>query len=580
MSTFEYDAVRIRQTAQGPWIVFFAAPAIEIDRWSGVPQKRELGTQETTGFQRQVNVKRLESLNKFYTDNANTVQNALLGATRKSENAKVEFIPDANSKGEFSQTGKLRIAFEDLTALPLRALLEMLKQTLVERVPTLAQADVPQSMVIKLKESIRLASPEVTQAQSVEGPDTEGNGNGNGDSDQERGEESENSEDALFAEESHVLEFYQEVAARCMVLEELPSFVGDEFAGFSRDAISSFLKPVVLVDGQHRLVGAIEHARDMLGKSPFKENIEQAIAAGKAAQEVEEELWPKACRRLPVSLLICDDPAEHVFQFVIVNQKATPIGRALLGTIVATTLSDDELSRVSDRLKAAGILLEEARHVAFLSRSPESPFSGFVEKGLASDSNERLPFSVMVSLVKIFRNLKDGRLWGDKNDYADLWRRKYLDTSGIVQDWSASTKYDGPYEYWRSDEGPWRKAFIEFWKCVKRKLASDDPEDQNCWGRTRKSNLFNKIYLHILMADFFQYLTETRKGIESIQAISGLVDDWLDEVQPSYFRRDWKLENQKKDVPGIRKSWAILWVGYRKNPQRAPAVKEFRQAAP
>lgn len=31
----------------------------------------------------------------------------------------------------------------------------------------------------------------------------------------------------------------------------------------------------------------------------------------------------------------------------IVNQKATPIGKALLGTIVATTLSNEELSRVS-----------------------------------------------------------------------------------------------------------------------------------------------------------------------------------------------------------------------------------------
>ena len=60
-------------------------------------------------------------------------------------------------------------------------------------------------------------------------------------------------------------------------------------------------------------------------------------------------------RRLPISLLLDDSPEEHVFQFVVVNQKATPIGRALLGTIVSTSLTAEELDKVAQRLTQAGI---------------------------------------------------------------------------------------------------------------------------------------------------------------------------------------------------------------------------------
>lgn len=74
-------------------------------------------------------------------------------------------------------------------------------------------------------------------------------------------------------------------------------------------------------------------------------------------------------------------PAEHVFQFVVVNQKATPIGRALLGTIVSTSLSAEELEGVSARLEAAGIPLEDPQAIAFLTRHPDSPFKDLVEKG-------------------------------------------------------------------------------------------------------------------------------------------------------------------------------------------------------
>ncbi len=557
--------------------MFFAALASDIDQWSGIPQKRELGEQETTGFQREVNKKRLGDLNSFYSNDSNTVQNALLAATRKTEKTTVKFVADKNNNSDgFSEAGRIEIAFEDLSGVSLQKLLETLRKTLIDRVPSLKSVQPPSALVQKLKTDLSLPSSVAVPSSNDDLLDTDTEGSVESTSTSE----DDDAEEALYAEDSHVLDFYHEVAARCAVLAEIPEFKEDAFAGFSKDAVISFLKPIILVDGQHRLQGALLHARESLSKEPIKTKVEELIANGKTSKEVEDELWPNVCRRLPVSLLMCDDPAEHVFQFVIVNQKATPIGRALLGTIVATTLSDDELSRVSERLKASGIQLDEARHVAFLSRSPDSPFYGVVERGLTSDGNDLLPFSVMVSLVKVFRNLKDGRLWSDKNDYADLWRRRYLEESKIVSSWEAGGKYPSAYEYWRSDEGPWRKVFVAFWKAVITILASENPDDQNCWGNTRYSNLFNKIYLHILMVDFFQFLTEVRKGVDSESDISDLVKDWLRDVQSNYFKRDWKLEGQKKDVPGIRKQWSALWVAYRKDPKRAPSVAQFRVSLP
>jgi hypothetical protein len=42
---------------------------------------------------------------------------------------------------------------------------------------------------------------------------------------------------------------------------------------------------------------------------------------------------------------------------------------------------------------------------------------------------------------------------------------------------------------------------------VRDRLGSEDRSSGNYWGSPRNSNLFNKISLMILTADFFQFLT-------------------------------------------------------------------------
>lgn len=581
MTQFTYRAVLIRQTTGSQSLILFGAPASDISSWAGAPQKKELSAgEETTGFQRDLNEQRLKGLKEFYSNPKNIIQNPLLCATRDASIKSIKFEPlPSDSLPDVTQpiTGHITIEAEEFEQLSLLELLRRVKADLERRVPALRAQKVSSPKILKLKQHAQIntfspAAPDTSQ-------DTEPE-NGDAESINSEGAEPEDSAAIVFSDESHILDFWEDITARVQVLEEAgPSLQGaSDFAGYSKDAMIAFLRPAVIVDGQHRLMSAVVVAREQTATSPFKEYIEQEIIKGRSAVDVQREAERKASRVLPVSLLLTDDPAEHVFQFVVVNQKATPIDRALLGTIVSTSLSNEELGRVSRRLTEAGIPLGESRSIAYLTRNPDSPFFNLVERGLASDSEQLMPWTVLGSLIRIFQKLKGGRLYHEKNDYADRWKRRHLTNSGIVSQFQ-ERGFKTPYAYWESPDGPWRDVFVAFFRSVKDKLATtEDPQAWHYWGAGRMSNVFNKISLTILSADFFQFLCEKERTLESAGDVATSVNDWLREVSSQYFNRDWKLEGVKKDSPGIRRRWAQVWAEYRKDPERLPQVKIYRDS--
>lgn len=196
-------------------------------------------------------------------------------------------------------------------------------------------------------------------------------------------------------------------------------------------------------------------------------------------------------------------------------------------------------------------------------------------KALANEGRpDLLKWNVLGSLVGIFRELKGGRLFGEKNDYVDKWRRSQLEGSGIVANAPAD---ESKFEYWSRQNGAWRDVFITFWTAVRDRLATTEDKDAgNYWGSPRASNIFNKITLTILAADFFQYLTDTRRTIDDLEDVTTAVNEWLEEVKTTYYSRDWKLAGVKKDAPGTRAQWAYLWAQYRKDPQQLPDIRTFR----
>jgi hypothetical protein len=560
----------------GVQLVLFSAPATEIDEWAGVPQKKRTSDDaETTGFQRDENEKRVDELVSFMRDPHNVIQNPLLCATQSDLCGSVRFVPSTSDENQAAVPGFLEIDVPDFSSMSLLSCMKHVKQLLESRVPELRTHAVSVELINQMKQRLEVPPTESENPDDEADEQAEAAEAAVGSAD--RAEEQEVTE-VVFSDESHILDFWHELAARIHILQELRDFgERQEFLGFGIDAMIAFLKPIVVMDGQHRLRGALMTAKRVANESAeFQDAIEEAIANGDLPAVAQRRVERNASRGLPISLLLSTDPAEHVFQFVVVNQKATPIGKALLGTIVSTTLSNDELNRVSTRLTKAGIQLEQSRAVAYLSRNPESPFRDQVETGLAGESGDRLAWSVLASLVRIFQHLEGGKLFGQKIDFADKWRRDCLDESEIVAGYD-TRGYQTPIAYWSSPDGPWRQVFIEFYKTIRTEFGKEDPESFAYWGLPKSSNLFNKISLWILGADFFQFLVDRHYGIDSPTEVRMLIVEWLDGVSRDYFNRDWKMAKTKKDAPAIREQWAKLWNDYRKDPQRMPKSTEYRK---
>jgi hypothetical protein len=577
---YKYPAVRVNQTGGSPSVILFAAPSIDMKEWAGIPQKRKIDngdSGESVGFQREESSKRINEIKKFFGDPKNVIQNPILCASRKSAGNGIAFVPFDDQSESPAIFGNIEISPPKFKEMAFSAVLSEVRAYIEARVPELQGREPSPELVERLKR-IAVEAGHLDVEEDVQSDDEENDADIDAES-QEASDQKQSDMTAALFEETHISDFWEEIAARHEISKSIDEAkVGDKFLGFSKDALASYILPVIVVDGQHRLRGAIEHAKSLVNDPKYRESIEAAIAEGKKPEEVSDGLLRELSRTLPISLLMSDAPAEQVFQFVVVNQKATPIGKALLGTIVSTTLSQKELEGVADRLKNAGIELEESRAISFLAKFPESPFFGKVQRGIDSDAKELLEWNVLGHLVAIFRNLSGGRLFGEKNDYADRWRKKQFLESAIVAD-AKDNGYEDAFKYWSSTDGPWRLVFMEFWKAVRDKLAdTTDAEARNYWGSPRISNLFNKISLTILAADFFMFMCESKRTLDSASQVSELVDDWLEDVQPKYFARDWNLSGVKKDSPGIKKQWAALWREYRKDPSRVPRIENYRNS--
>lgn len=551
-----FDAIRFKQTEEADWVAYFSSNIMDINNFSGIPQKRNFEDSESIGFQRTVKKERLESLVNFYSNKKNIIQNPLICATRNACNdTLIEFIPlDGYLENTELQVGELKITFPDYNELSLLVCLDKLKDQLLQRLPSLIDEEIDQALLEEYKEKY-FSDEVINYDETSSEPEHEKNG------------------DISFGN-SHIKEFWQEVICRIELLKFTPEDTEvTEILGFTKESICSYLKPIVIVDGQHRLAGAIECAKDMADNEYFSE-VTGLMDEGKTPEEATIIVQKKHARSLPLALLMTNNPEEHVFQFVVVNQKATPINKALLGTIVSTTLSDEELTRVTARLKGADIPLDDSQAISMVTRRDCSPFYGLVQTGIENEKAGKLQWSVMKGLVSLFRDLKGGKYYSseDKNDHISNWSFDYLEKSQILGDEIA----DRTLANWQKKE-IWYEVFKTFWLKVRDYFGNtSDPNEGNYWGNTN-SNLFNKVYLNILAVDFFSYMNDKERSIDSIEDLEKIIDKWLDGTSHNYFTGDWGLE-VKKDTPALRRKWNTLWVNYRKTPasrKRLPSKSDF-----
>lgn len=571
MPEYRYFAVKYLQTEESTPVLLFSAPCHEITGWAGIPRKEEKKGTQTVGFQRAPSSSRLGKLSHFLNSDINIIANPILCAVRDSTRITFEALEQGNNR---EQAGWLYINEPDYELYTLLDLLRELEDLLLRRLPELeTKIDPSDEEVAKLLREARSVQDESFET------DLE-------DSFQEESTPDEDIEDSTeetvsFSSESHIEDFFRELRLRRKALETAGSEDRKQFAGFSKDTLIEYLHAATVVDGQHRLLGSQAQLEEVLRTDEAIYWQNQLLHEGKPAKEVQGLANEKFSRRLGIALISNDDWAEHVFQFVVVNQKAVRIPEALLGSIIATTLTDEEVGRITERLGRADIQVMDYRIVVYLESSSESPFKGLIKRGYDSqlDASKRLDWSVVENLVNIFRNLRGGRLFHQKNlDYAAIWRRKALHKSKIIGDCSSGTAYD----VWREADGPWREVFCRVWTVVRDHFAvlGDDPELHNLWGYPKQSNIFNGTSLSILAADFFAYLSSGPGiPINSVEEATQLAEQWLGGAKKTYFDRDWELEGKgiKKSEIVIKRLWSENWHTYRVNDYvRLPSISSFR----
>ncbi|WHM36020.1 hypothetical protein [Streptomyces sp. BPTC-684] len=564
---FEYPVYVSRESGTSKPLLLFSAKATDIDRWVGVPQRRRLSDSETVGWQREESRARLRELAHFFSDERNVVQNPLLGALQ--DPLAVTFVEDP----QHPNFGHLTIRSRSVDGLTLLDALERVCHRLEERVPALREhpLDLDRRRAI-LDQARDQNEGWHTQFSDEEDTDQEELAPEDLSSDSETVEQSVDLTSVLLVEETQILDFYQELKIRASILREMvPEQRPDTLAGFSIDAMLSYLRPIVLVDGQHRLHGAVYAAQNFTRTQEGMELAAEGINRGEDPDLTNRKVLELKARSLPISLLLDPSPSEHVFQFVVVNQKATPMQPALLGTIVSTSLSKEETEPVADRLRRAGIPFDDSQAVAYMTRSSDSPFKGLVQTGIGGDASGLLKWTVLKSLTAIFRELKGGKLFGQSVDFADLWRRKLLEDSEFV---SAGQTLESKQIIWQAADGPWRDVAIKFFWEIRTRFGDDDQNSHNAWGNTN-SNLYNKIHLTILSADYFQFLTDRDLTLSSVADVTETMDSWLQGVNLQYFNRDWRV-GLKKDQKAVRERWAKVWVEYRKDPERLPRVENYK----
>lgn len=211
----------------------------------------------------------------------------------------------------------------------------------------------------------------------------------------ERAEEDESEEDIDTPQqpESYLAALTAELAA----FHELSSERQREIDDFAE----SYVKPGLILDGQHRVWGA-------------KDASEQIV--------------------LPIVLLPGLPPSEQVFHFYIINSKAKPLDKRQLRSIISTSLSKVEIASLYDRFREARVDADQAQWTYRVGTDSSSPFVGLINFGLRG---EKAPIddNVMDQVVSRFVRLP----------------RKYNSLVKGVEQWdSTDYRFALFYTFWRA----------------------------------------------------------------------------------------------------------------------------------
>jgi hypothetical protein len=261
-----------------------------------------------------------------------------------------------------------------------------------------------------------------------------------------------------------------------------------------RDAIRSYVesvsKPGLIIDGQHRVFGA----KNVADHNVF----------------------------LPIVLLPGLNPAEQVFHFYVLNNKARPLTPVELRRTVSTSLSDAEIDDLWERFKQAGVDPEAARWTYKANTDSESPFRGLIDFGLGGDGfiKENVAYQLMSRFLRMGRKYK--------SLYKDVPK-------------------------WNKDLDDRLPTFYAFWSAIHDRY-------EGAWNdaaAARGGQIFYKASMLVLQ----EYLLDQFVQLMNVRRIDGkpspfadpddlrsIVHALLSDLPPAFFTQEWQVKQMDTTV--------------------------------
>lgn len=239
-----------------------------------------------------------------------------------------------------------------------------------------------------------------------------------------------------------------------------------------KTSLVSLLKPAMIVDGQHRIIGAYQSAN-----APITFN----VCAIKDADWVEQ-----------------------VFQFVILNKLAKPISSSFLTALLNTSLTNRELKEIEPRLETVNIKNTDRILMKYINFSENSPFFEMVSQPgdmAGIDNQGKLSDKGMLRIAKRWYNLTT----------SNTELRMFLPAIEETHITKARKK-------WHNHD-VWSGFFYAFWAVLKKKYTAE-----GVWEKRHKNPL---LYIVTLMTLQDLFLEKKAGGDSQFKDR----DDFVDQVE-------------------------------------------------
>lgn len=560
----DFPALRFEQVQKqgsASTIYLFAAPSSKIMKFAGIPRKevKDPAAGETIGYQRPQSDRKLK---QYLKNDLNIIPTSILLATRDSSMVTFKAKPSSKSTNENTTVGILSIS-EPNENEGLNSLLERLLEVLEARYTPLKEIEPNPELVLKAK---RVLPSELSDVDNDLSEDDSDDSQEENDSNNQP-ETANQVAEAVYAQNANIQRFYEAAKSALQAIAENNLLAqARNVLGFSPEMLSDFLKPTIVVDGQHRLLGCNDVLSDKWLEYEQTPDFAKRFDIDKDSNAIISAFKEDNDRWLSVCLMANDDWSEHVFQFVVVNQKAKSINKDLLASIVSTSLTEDELNAVKPRLGDASIQIEDVQLVGIL-RTDSGPFQNVIKAGFDTKDETKekgkLDHSSAIKIFRLFRDLKGAK---DPTDTARLdaaykWRDTFLESYEGVQDYETKG-FSSALNFWSDRNGPWREVFTYFYQAVKDNLVVTASSNAS-WGDTGASNLFNQVTLLALGIQFFCYLDNRQKFPQTFSNFKKEIDFFVGTLlNKEFFMHEWDIQGRRVDQPNVKRlhtNLKVLW---------------------